>query len=342
MFPVEPKLSFLKKEIINAQLTDFKPAPWCLNGHFHTICASLFFKPALVEFERCKVDTPDGDFLNIDLIHTNQDAPVLILLHGLEGSSGRYYIQNLAHQMAFFGYNIVAMNFRSCGGEMNRTRRFYHSGEHEDLQTVCQWIQCRYPESVQLAAGFSLGGSVILNYLNHYSDDSLIQAFAAVSVPYDLYKGSKNLQKGFNRLYDYQFVVPLREKLNKKREIFNDLPTFNGSTLFDFDDQVTAPVHGFKDAEDYYTQCSSAFFLDQISKPGLLIHSREDPLCPFDYIPMDHIRQNPYITACFTERGGHVGYWSMPPGWMERTISRYFNQVLGKQENTDTPNDFNQ
>jgi predicted alpha/beta-fold hydrolase len=319
----------LNADIITAQKAEFKPAPWCINGHVHTICASLFFKPAEVEFERRKIDTPDGDFLNLDCIHSNDTAPTLILLHGLEGSSSRYYIQNLAHQVSFYGFNVVAMNFRSCGGEMNSARRFYHSGEFEDLHTVCKWVQQQYPHSTQIAAGFSLGGSVLLNYLNEFESESLIDAFAAVSVPYDLYRGSINLQKGFNRLYDYQFLITLREKLQKKKSLYDDLPDFNGSTLFDFDDQVTAPVHGFKDAEDYYTHCSSAFFLDNISKPGLLIHSREDPLCPFDYIPMASIDGNPFLTPCFTERGGHVGYWSMPPGWMERTISRYFIQTLG-------------
>ena len=332
----------MNADLIKAQMADFKPAPWCINGHMHTICASLFFKSADIEFERKKIDTPDGDFLDLDCIHTSPNAPVLILLHGLEGSSERYYIQNLAKQISSYGYNVVAMNFRSCGGEMNKARRFYHSGEYEDLDTVCRWVKKKYADSHQVAAGFSLGGSVLLNYLYKFGDESLIDAFAAVSVPYDLYRGSINLQKGFNRLYDYQFLVPLRDKLQRKKETFGDLPDFNGSTLFEFDDQVTAPVHGFKDAEDYYKQCSSAFFLDSISKPGLLIHSREDPLCPFDYIPMASIDHNPNLTTCFTERGGHVGYWSMPPGWIERTISRYFNQVLGVQENADSLNDIGQ
>ena len=332
----------MNTEIINTQLREFKSAPWCLNGHLHTICASLFFKPVDVTFNRNRIDTPDGDFLDVDCIHTSSTGPVLILLHGLEGSTGRYYIQNLAHQMMHFGYNVVAMNFRSCGGEMNKRRRFYHSGEYQDLQTVCRWIKDRYPDSVQIAAGFSLGGSVLLNYLNHFADESLIQAFAAISVPYDLYRGSVNLQVGFNRLYDYQFLITLRDKLQQKRAAFSDLPVFNGSTLFEFDDQITAPVHGFEDAADYYRQCSSAFFLDQISKPGLLIHSREDPLCPFDYIPMNDINENPYLTSCFTQRGGHVGYWSMPPGWVERTISRYFNQVLGESNDVNNMNDLKQ
>ena len=317
-------------EIPKTRLPDFQPAPWCLNGHFHTIGASLLFKPAYVEFERRRIDTPDGDFLNLDLLTSRSDAPVVILLHGLEGSSGRYYIQNLARQMAHFGYNVVAMNFRSCGGDMNRTRRFYHSGETEDLRLVTQWVKDTFPDSKQLAAGFSLGGSVVLNYLHHYADEGSIDAFAAVSVPYDLYRGSVNLQKGFNRLYDYQFLITLRNKLEEKRAHFNDLPAFRGSTLFDFDDQVTAPVHGFRDAEDYYGQCSSANFLDQISVPGLLIHSRQDPLCPFEYIPLDRIDQNPFLTTCFTNEGGHVGFWSLPPGWMERTISRYFNELLDR------------
>lgn len=315
---------------IHPPLPAFNSAPWCLNGHFHTIFSSLLFEPAYVDVTRVKVETPDEDFLNLDLCINQPDSPIVILLHGLEGSSTRYYIRNLAHRLVHSGFSIAALNFRSCGGEMNTTRRIYHSGETEDLQTLCKWLDLHYPEAVQLAAGFSLGGSVLLNYLHKYPDKSLIKAFTAISVPYDLHRGSVNLRKGFNRIYDYQFLKSLEQKLIQKQSHFKDLPSFNGSTLYEFDDQVTGPLHGFKDAPDYYRSCSSAFFMDKITTPGLLIHSREDPLCPFDYLPLEDVMNNPWLTTRFPDRGGHVGFWSLPPGWLEQTVDHYFQGILAK------------
>lgn len=309
---------------------EFKSAPWCLNGHFHTIFSSLLFEPSYINFERIKIGTPDDDFLNLDLLIQKSDSPIVILLHGLEGSANRYYIKNLAHRLFHSGCSVAALNFRSCGGEMNKARRFYHSGETEDLRTVCRWLAVKYPKAVRLAAGFSLGGSVLLNYFRQYQQEPLIHAFAAISVPYDLERGSLNLQKGFNRLYDYQFLKTLKKKLYLKKEYFDDLPSFSGSTLYEFDDQVTGPLHGFKNARDYYGSCSSAFFMDKITSPGLLIHSREDPLCPFEYLPLDDIQYNPWLTTRFPDKGGHVGFWSMPPGWIEHTVDHYFQFVLSQ------------
>lgn len=306
----------------------FESAPWCINGHFHTILSSLLVKPEHAGFVRHTIDTPDGDQLELDIVEYSASSPVAILLHGLEGSTKRFYIQNLARHLNNSGYTVAALNFRSCGGKLNAKRRFYHSGETGDLKTVSGWLGQKYPQSIQLAAGFSLGGSVILNYLKAYQKSSRIHGFAAISVPYDLYKGSIHLQKGFNRIYDYQFVKPLKQKLELKRRQFPDLPAFEGSTLFEFDDQVTAPLHGFKDAKDYYTRCSSAFFMDRIQTPGLLIHSREDPLCPFDYMPLNVIKENSHLQTAFPDRGGHVGFWSLPPGWVEFTVGEYFKCLL--------------
>lgn len=300
-----------------------------MNGHLHTIFVSILSKPLHVNYKRVQINTPDGDILDVDLLESSAGSPVSILLHGLEGSSGRYYVQNLARQLFDTGHTVVVLNFRSCGGRLNSKRRFYHSGETEDLNTVSKWVEEKYPGSVQLAAGFSLGGSVLLNYLKKYSGGCRIKNFAAVSVPYDLYRGSINLQRGFNRVYDYRFLRTLKKKLELKRRQFPDLPRFSGSTLFEFDDQVTAPVHGFKNAEDYYTRCSSAFFMDQIKTPGLLLHSKDDPLCPFEYTPLEAIRNNPYLHTLFPDRGGHVGFWSLPPGWVEQTLTHYFNHFLG-------------
>lgn len=311
---------------------NFRPAPWCLNGHFHTILASLLFQAAELVVERRYVETPDGDVLELDVAEQTENRPFVILLHGLEGSSKRYYIRNMARHLFNSGFSIAALNFRSCGSRLNRTRRFYHSGDTGDLETISAWLQETYPGSLQLAAGFSLGGSVLLNYLAK-RDANRIIGFAAISVPYDLHRGSLNLQKGFNRIYDRQFLIPLKEKLEQKRAYFPDLPRFTGSTLFEFDDQVTAPVHGFKDAEEYYRLCSSAFFMDRVLTPGILIHSREDPLCPFDTVPLQVIEENPSLYPLFPERGGHVGFWSMPPGWVEQTVALYFRQLLRNHHN---------
>ncbi|MFO7846702.1 MAG: alpha/beta fold hydrolase [Balneolaceae bacterium] len=309
---------------MNIALPGFSSAPWCFNGHAHTILCSQLFKPVPLPFSRRSVPTPDGDFLNIDLLHADPSAPFVVLLHGLEGSTGRYYMRNLAHHLWQLGFNIAAVNFRSCGGELNKTRRFYHSGEYKDIATVCSWLDSSYKRPLQFAVGFSLGGSALLNYLHHKKNKSRIRMFSAVSVPYDLYRGSVNLQKGFNRIYDYNFLLSLKQKLAGKRERFPDLPEFTGSTLFDFDDQITGPIHGFSGAEEYYRVCSSANFMDQIQTPGLLIHSREDPLCPFAYTPVKDILANPLLSTSFTDRGGHVGFWSLPPGWLNRTIASYF------------------
>jgi len=317
--------------ILESRITNitpqFKTVPWCLNGHLHTIGASLLFKPAGVNYKRKKIETPDGDILELDLLENSASSSVVILLHGLEGSSQRYYIQNLANHLYVDGHTVAALNFRSCGGTLNLKRRFYHSGETEDLTTVCEWLSDIYPDQIQFAAGFSLGGSVLLNYLNRYKEKSRIKGFTSISVPYDLHRGAINLQKGFNKIYDYYFLRTLKSKLDQKRHQYTDLPHFTGSTLFDFDDQVTAPIHGFKDAVDYYAQCSSAFFIDQIVTPGLLIHSKEDPLCPFEYTPNQAIDNNPNLTTVFTDQGGHVGFWSRPSGWIELIISQYLKQL---------------
>lgn len=321
----------MSKEITKISHTfsaeEFVNPPWCLNGHAHTIlCSRLFTSPHL-EFERKRIDTPDGDFLDLDVTHNPAFNSTVILLHGLEGSAHRYYIRRLAHRLHQDGFNVIAMNFRSCSGEMNLKPRFYHSGETEDFATVLKWAKTRQGTERLFAAGFSLGASALLNYIHKYPENPL-EAFAAISTPFDLHRGSLNLQKGFNKIYNLYFMRSLTKKLEEKRKHYPDLPAFSGSTLFDFDDKVTAPLHGFEDAADYYKQCSSAFFMDRIQTNGLIIHSKEDPLCPFEYTPVDAINTNPNLTSLFPDRGGHVGFWSLPPGWTENSVTGYFSQFM--------------
>lgn len=306
----------------------FSSAPWCFNGHAHTVLCSLLFDAPRLNPKRVTIDTPDGDFLEIDIIEGKENSPIAILLHGLEGNSRRYYVMRLAEALVNSGYTAIAVNFRSCGDQMNQKRRFYHSGETKDIDTVLQWVSKTFPGQPTFAAGFSLGASALLNYLKENGTNHSLRAIAAVSTPFDLKKGSLNLNNGFNRVYTRYFLNTLVEKLNRKRETYPDLPVFSGRTLYDFDDQVTGPIHGFTGADDYYRSCSSAFFIDQINTNTLVIHSKQDPLCPFRWTPVSEIAANPAIETAFTDRGGHVGFWSSPQGWINQTILRYFNSLL--------------
>lgn len=310
-------------------ISEFKSVPWCFNGHAHTILSSLLFSSPAMEYNRIRITTPDEDFIDLDVAEQEEDeSPVVVIFHGLEGSSERYYVRKLGKHLFDKGMHIVAVNFRSCSGVMNKQPRFYHSGEIEDPGTIFRWINDYFSTSSLFAAGFSLGGSALLNFLHHHQTNHNVTAFSAVSTPFNLKCGSLNLQKGFNRIYDYRFLRTLVAKLEEKREMFPGLPMFSGSTLYDFDDQVTAPLHGFDNAEDYYTKCSSAFFMNEIQTPGLIIHSKQDPLCPFEYTPVDDIENNPNLTSAFLAKGGHVGFWSQPAGWTEQVTARYFAQFL--------------
>ncbi len=311
----------------------FSQAPWCFNGHAHTVFCSLLFTSPALNSERQVINTPDDDFLELDVIDKGEKSPVAVLFHGLEGHSKRFYVARLAEQLVLQKFTVVLVNFRGCGSRMNRQRRFYHSGETEDIETVLKWIKEQYPNSEIFSAGFSLGASALLNFLKKHGSNHPLRAVAAISTPFELKKGSLNLEKGFNRIYSIRFLRTLVKKLEIKRKTYPDLPTFSGSTLYDFDDQVTAPIHGFEDADDYYQQCSSYYFMDQIKTDTLIVHSKDDPMCPFKWTPVNEIQNNPKLTPCLPDQGGHVGFWSLPPGWLEVTVTGYFRSFLmnGKQ-----------
>ncbi|MEX0945651.1 MAG: alpha/beta fold hydrolase [Balneolaceae bacterium] len=271
------------------------------------------------------IDTPDDDFLELDLLEKQNSKPVVILFHGLEGNTKRYYMTRLAREISIRGYTVAMVNFRGCGDKLNRQRRFYHSGETSDIDTIINWISSQYPNKPIYSAGFSLGASVLFNYLKENGKHQPIEKMVAISTPFELKKGSQNLDKGFNKVYSVRFIKMLVEKLEKKRKYYPDLPNFTGKTLYDFDNQVTAPLHGFRDADDYYDRCSSYYFMDKIATNSLIIHSKEDPLTPFQWTPVKEIQNNPKLIPCFTEKGGHVGFWGKPEGWLNKTIADYFD-----------------
>jgi len=309
------------------QLPEYRPVSFHARGHGHTIILSMLGRKKRPPHRRVRIDTPDGDFLDLDVSEPREPRALAILIHGLEGSSDRYYIAGLSRKLFKEGYVTVAMNFRGCSGEMNRMRRFYHSGETGDLQTVMDWTQEQWPGLPRYAAGFSLGANVLLKSLGELSANHPLKAAAAISAPFDLKEGSLAIGKGFNKVYEKYFLLTLKQKLEQKRKVYPDLPRFDGRTLYEFDDQVTAPVHGFRDADDYYATSSCGPYVSRIRKPALVIHSRLDPLCPFEMVPKQDIRQNPMLNAVFTNDGGHVGFASRPAGWLNRAVAAYFRQV---------------
>lgn len=184
----------------------------------------------------------------------------------------------------------------------------------------------KFPYSPLGAVGFSLGGNVLLKSLGEEADSHPLDVAVAVSVPYDLRAGSLNIAQGVNRIYQRYFLNGLTTKLSKKRAVYPDLPHFTGRTLYDFDHQVTAPIHDFEGADDYYKRCSSAQFLSQIKRPSLLIHSLQDPICKPNCIPLDEIKKQKNLDYVITDQGGHVGFRYRPCGWLNQVITNYFEQ----------------
>jgi predicted alpha/beta-fold hydrolase len=300
--------------------------PWWARGpHAQTLLARALRTARTPPFVRERIDTPDGDFLDVDWgPDPAPGAPVALVLHGLEGSSRRSYVGNVCRELLARGVRPVAMNFRGCSGETNRALRFYHSGETSDPAMVVDVIRARYPGRPVGALGFSLGGNVLLKMLGERPDGGtdLLDAAVAMSVPYDLAAGCDLLERSvMGRAYTGYFMRSLRTKVESKRDRLAevlDMEAVDGArTIRAFDDHVTAPLNGFADAQAYYEACSSTRFLAGIRVPTLLLHARNDPFLPPEAIPEAAARANPSLAWSLEERGGHVGFVEGTP-WAPR------------------------
>jgi predicted alpha/beta-fold hydrolase len=222
----------------------------------------------------------------------------------------------MLHMARRRGWAADMLIFRGCGDEPNRAARFYHSGETSDLEFTVGRIIQEFPDSPIVLCGVSLGGNVLLKWLGERGDTppKQVRAAVAVSVPYDLERGSRHISRGFARIYERNFLRTLRRKAEAKLREFPDLfdpeALRRAKTLYDFDDVVTAPVHGFLDAHDYYSRSSSLRYLSRIRRPTLLLSARDDPFLPSEVLDEveDIARDNPCLTLEFTARGGHVGF----------------------------------
>ena len=280
-------------------------------GHLQTIYPALFRRLPVVTTRRERLELPDGDFLDLDWAGQG-GARLAILSHGLEASSKATYIQGMAAALIRRGWDVLAWNYRGCSGEPNRLLRFYHSGASDDLDHVVRHALAVHPAERIDLVGFSLGGNMTLKYLGEREVPSRVHRAVAFSVPCDLACSSRNLSSPANRLYMDRFLRCLRAKLVAKQPRFPDridLGKMAGVRDFrGFDDRFTAPLHGFRDAEDYWARSSSRPFLSRISVPALLVNAANDPFLG----PRCYPREEAEASACFhlevPEDGGHCGF----------------------------------
>jgi len=292
---------------------------WLKGAHAQTIGGRLLRRTGGVTFRRERLETPDGDFLDLEYATVDghplpEASPLVLKLHGLEGSAHSGYSVELARALARRGVQSVGLNFRSCGGVMNRTARFYHSGDTADLELVLDHLSRSTPPERLGVLGFSLGGNVLLKYLGEQGAAARqrLGAAVAISVPYDLSVCADRMSEGAAKMYAAFFLKSLRQKVRAKEALLRprcDVDRALGArAVRDFDDALTAPIHGFSSAEDYYRRSSAGQFLGLVSMPTLLIHSMDDPIAVAESIPHQSISANSSFETAFTEQGGHVGF----------------------------------
>ena len=285
-----------------------------------------------------RLELPDGDFLDLAVTPSvAPEAPTVVILHGLEGSADSAYVRRLMRAVAARGWTACLMHFRGCSGVPNRLPRSYHSGDTGDIAYVIETLRARRPHSLLAAVGFSMGGNVLLKYLGEQRASGPLAAAVAVSVPFDLAAAADRLEQGFSRLYQAHLISHLRVRMQAKLARHADMP-FTARQLArvrsfrEYDEWITAPLHGFQGADDYYRKSSSAGFINAVQRPTLVLHARDDPFLPASAVPDKH-DCGPGITLEIPEHGGHIGFVTDPlPGmirpWLEEHVCAFLAQEM--------------
>ena len=328
------------------KLEPFTPARSLQNPHLQSILANSLRPQNGVDFRRQRRETPDGDFVDLDFADVDgmswaelgDDAPIVLLLHGLEGSARRGYAHETYKQLAKSGIRSVGLNFRSCSGEMNRTAYLYHAGATADVALSMDWLNEQFPSVDKGMIGFSLGANVMLKYLgeNGAGLDSRVKTAVAVSPPFDMVAGSQVFSHGTGKLYARLFLRSLKEKTRAHAHLIDDkidiARVLQAQTVEEFDDALTAPLHGFAGVMDYYEKSRAGNFLPGIHVLTLLLRSLDDPFFDDD-IGWVTKANNPNLITGFTQHGGHVGFMEGLGNqhfWAERQAARFFAlQLLG-------------
>ena len=314
---------------------DYVAPVWLPGGHLQTIYANLFIHVPTVHYRRERLELADGDFLDFDWIDGEPNAPVVILFHGLEGSSSSGYARTFMHMISARGWNGVVAHFRGTSGEDNRLPRAYYAGDSEEIERIMRHVKTLYPTQPRYAVGVSLGGNALLKWLGEQGEAarSWVNAAVGVSAPLDLTAAGVALDSGFNRyVYTARFLATLKVKALRKAAQYPgvlDADAIRAATTFrEFDTLVTARLHGFVDADDYWFKVSSKPWLKSIRVPTLVLNARNDPFLPADALPGIN-EVSDAVTLEQPETGGHVAFPGGPfPGtveWLPQHVLQFFD-----------------
>ncbi|HZX32408.1 MAG TPA: hydrolase [Rhodocyclaceae bacterium] len=311
----------------------YQAPPWLRGGHAQTLWP-LAIKPAPLPLRRERWDTPDGDFIDVDRLPGAATKPLLVLFHGLEGSARSHYAISLARAARAKGWRFALPHFRGCSGELNRRARAYHSGDAEEIDWILARLAAESPGAPLCAAGVSLGGNALLKWAGERGDEAgrKVAAIAAVSAPLDLAGCGHHLARGFNRVYTRHFLHTLKAisaaRLERFPGLFDEQRMRRAANLYEFDDAVTAPIHGFAGADDYWRRASAKPWLPAIRIPALILNALNDPFLPARFLPSrDEASASVHLE--YPAHGGHVGFVTGGfPGsldWMPQRLLHYFD-----------------
>lgn len=305
---------------------------WLPGGHAQTLWP-LLIKPRSIPLRRERWDTPDGDFIDVDFLDATVDAPTLVLFHGLEGSARSHYAISTARACREAGWRLILPHFRGCSGELNRRPRAYHSGDAAEIDWILRRLQAMQGGHKLHAAGVSLGGNALLKWAGEQekSAANVVTGVAAMCAPLDLAACGHHLAHGFNRVYTRHFLDTLKQisaqRLQHFPGLFDELRMRRATNLWEFDDAVTGPVHGFSGADDYWQRCSAKPFLRTIAVPTLAVNPKNDPFLPANYLP-GPAEVSPCVRLEQPDSGGHVGFISGSfPGqldWLPQRLLHFF------------------
>lgn len=308
---------------------------WLPGGHLQTIYPAIYLAKPKVNYRRERWTTPDADFIDVDFVDGKPNQPFVVLFHGLEGSSDSHYARSLMAMLSAKGWSGAVPHFRGCSGELNQAPRFYHSGDAEEIGWVIARLQAQYkqhnPDGKFFAAGVSLGGNALLRWLGESQQQAhIVDAACSISAPLDLAAGGAALSSGFNMMYTRNFLQTLKPKCLKKLDqfprLFDREKMLSAKNLYEFDNIVTAPLHGYRDTDDYWHRASAIHILNDICVTTLVFNAQNDPFLPARHLPR---KASSHVSLEYPKHGGHVGFASGTiPGnheWLAHKMIHFFN-----------------
>jgi len=326
--------------------SSFRVPSWAKNRHVQTIWPRFIQKRLPLTYSMERLTLPDDDF--VDVAWGPKPAEVsgiVVIFHGLEGSIRSHYANDMMANLSVNGWQVVMMHYRGCSGVPNLKPRGYHSGETGDPSYFLDWLNHKFPQIPKVAVGFSLGGNMLLKLLGENPAQKWLNAAIAISSPLKLAECAKSINQGFSKVYQKYLLASIKSTLRKKMSFIDyrkliqltDDDVNQITSFAQFDEKVTAPLHGFEDANDYYEKCSAYHFLSAIHCPTLVLHSIDDPFMNHLVVPKEHELARK-VTLELSERGGHVGFMQgsifSPKVWLHQRVKKYISDVLPINPNT--------